>query len=945
MSGTVTTLSQAEITWINLAAGAVPMIDEQLDVEGIKRKMLDDARKTIDSKVGEIHVGEDFKVDTLSGFLKRKITMASIGEDPNEDFDTGHDTGKMTGMDGKNFALLVNAQSLIVEQVDTLRKARNPKTKKALFSDKEISEAIWAPLMRRKLIAENAIPDRYSEVATTFSGASAAYDTRLAAFTDGLSKFDKAIKALGVTKDVIDGAAALATGVTADLGALGVTKDPYEVATLIKGIQLALDSTTTVTSAILKENGQFNWKSMEAVCKDLQKTVPALINASEASSSWNDVNFGKMIAYSVGGAFSAPLIIKKIKDGKYIEILDDLGDMTLAACNAYTYEVKSTGGTDEGPGGSGKLQTNEFGSVLSGIIKTGSAALVELFKGEKPDAAAMLRIFQVAAKSTIDATSLIQFDHEKKALEGEAVEKDGTSKSKDNETKQPDSPNLALAYGVIEPEWQAMRDQAAGSTGFATPEKIMKEVQAHGSEALKKLHKDDPLVKSMGKYAELVDKQQKAIVDAGLATLDDEMAADDKNFRDLLARSESGDDEKEVEQIEQLVMQLKKDQVITDLALQLSSLPAQAVAAFLPQANIAVASIELIKNIRKAIEHFKAYFEWQENMRDARSAMSIQVEAMANRMNISGGKGRDELLSGLENAAKIVAGAMGCAGPFAPAGHVISATTTAVSTIRQLITKYATEAELKKAWALYKAALANPDDRKTIRAAIRKNPTLSKYVIAWGAEVDGNAVAKAAMQKCGLTADVLSNPSTNVSKVVSYLEALYPEDPVLLQAVDRPEDWYPGPVEFSASSLAAFAGAAETGTRPPLKTGICHGLIATFTRMEKLGVAAREATKTWQDAGTALAGLAPNDPARAQAEEDEHKALLALCGAGEAVLQGSQALLGALKTFKPTDQPGQPHTGFAAYVRMLVPTARQFVEKYKRESESWAAQAAEEDEA
>jgi hypothetical protein len=943
MSGTAPQPSQPEIDWINLAAGSVPTMDAALNADALKRKMLDDARKKIDSQVGEIHVGEDFKVETLSGFLKRKITMASIGENPNEEFDSEHDGGKATGMDGKSFALLMNAQSLIVGEVETLRTAKNPQTKKPLFSDKEISAAIWAPLMRRKLIPENAIPARYSEVATTFSGASAAYETRLAAYTDGLSKFDKAIQALGVTKDVIDGVAALATGVTADLGALGVTMDPYEVATIIKGVQLTLDSGATVTTAVLKENGEFNWTCMEAVCKDLQKTVPALINASQAAKSWDDVNFGKMIAYAVGGAFSAPLIIKKIKDGKYAEILDDLGDMTLAACNAYTYEVKSTGGTDKGPGGTGTLQTNEFGAVLSGIIKTGSASLVELLKDEKPDTAAMMRILQTAAKATIDATSLIEFDHAKSALEAEAADNDGTTKSTDNATVQPDSPDLALAYGVIEPEWQAMRDAAAGSTGFATPEKIMKEVQAHGSAALKKLHKDDPLIKTMAKFADLVDKQQKAIVDAGLATFDDEMAADDKKFRDLLARSESGDEEKEVEQIEQLVMELKKDQLITDLAFQLASLPAQAVAAFLPQANIAVASIALIKNIYKAIEHFKAYFEWQENVRDAHSAMSIQVEAMANRMNISGGKGRDEILSGLENAAKIVAGAVGCAGPFAPAGHVISATVAAVSTIRQLITKYATEAELKKAWKLYQAALDNPDDRKTIRAAIRKNPTLSKYVIAWGAEVEGNSVAKAAMQKCGLTADVLSNPSSNVSKVVTYLEALYPEDPVLLHAVDRPEDWYPGPVEFSAASLAAFVGAARTATKPPLAGGTCDALIAAFSRMERAGAAIKTATKTWQDESATLVNIPATDSKHAKAVVDEHRALLALSGAADEALQSSQAVLGALKTFKPVDQTRQPHKSFAVYTGMLVPTARQFVEKYKREAEAWAAQVSEDE--
>lgn len=939
MSDVQAQLTQPQIDWITNAAGAVAKIDDALDIEALKQSYLDTARKTIGSSVGEIVVGQNFKVETMSGFLKQRFTMSAIGEDPNEDFDTGHDTAKMTGMDGKNFALLMNAQAIIADEVETLRAAVNPKEKKALFSDKEIAEAVWAPLLRRKLIAENAIPDRYSEVAQTFSGASAAYETRLAAFTDDLSKFDKAIQVLGIAKDVIDGLAAVAQGVTADLGAFGVTKDPYEVMTIIKGLQLGLDTLTTVPAAVLKENGEFNWKSMEAVCKDLQKTIPGLINAGFAGESWNEINLGKAIAYAVGGAFSAPLIIKKIKDGQYAEILDDLADFTYAACNAYTYEVKSTGAKDEGPGGTGVLQYNEFGLAIKSIVNVGSAALVELLKEDEPDTATFMRILQKAGQGTVDALSLIRFDHEKASLEKEATKNDGTDKSTDDKTIAPKSPDLALAYGIIEPEWQAMRDLAAGSPGWGTPEKIMKAVQANGSAALKKLHKDDPLLKKMAKFAELVDKQQKAIQDAGLETFDAEMAADDKKFRDLLNRSESGDSEEDVQKIEELIMQLKKDQMITDMAFQLASLPAQAIAAFLPQANMAVAAIDLIKNLKKAYEHFKAYFDWRENVQDARSAMSIQVEAMANRMNISSSKGRDEVLGAIENATKIVAGAVGCAGPFAPAGHVISATVVAVSTMRQLITKYATEAELRKAWSLYKAALDNPDDRKTIRAAIRKNPTLAKYVIAYGAEIDGHPVAKAAMQKCGLTSDVLSNPGTNISKVVSYLEALYPDDPVLLRPVDRPEDWYPGAVEFSSASLAAFVGAAETGTKPGLKSGTALKLVATLSRMERTVAACKTARQDWIDAGTTLGNMAGDDPNRPETEEEEHSAVLALGTAAQTALQAARAMLGELKSFKPADDTNKPHQSFAAYQKMLVPTARQFVEKFKRDAESIAAQA------
>ncbi len=260
-------LSQPQIDWINKAAGAVPGMDASLAIETRKQELLDAAREKIDQSVGDIKVGENFKIDTLSGFLGRKITMASIGEDPNEEFDTGHDLKDVTGMKdpemGKVFAQLMHAQSIVATEVEKLRRAQDTATRKPLFSDKEISEAVWAPLMRRKLVPENAIPDRYSEVARTFSGASGEYETRLSAYTDGLSKYDEAMQRLGIAKDVIDGLAGAASAVTGDLGALGVTKNPYEVAMIIKGVQTTLSGVTTVSKAVLKEDGKLNKKNVE----------------------------------------------------------------------------------------------------------------------------------------------------------------------------------------------------------------------------------------------------------------------------------------------------------------------------------------------------------------------------------------------------------------------------------------------------------------------------------------------------------------------------------------------------------------------------------------------------------------------------------------------------------------------------------------------------------
>jgi len=69
-------------------------------------------------------------------------------------------------------------------------------------------------------------------------------------------------------------------------------------------------------------------------------------------------------------------------------------------------------------------------------------------------------------------------------------------------------------------------------------------------------------------------------------------------------------------------------------------------AAFPRGPSIAVSAIALVKTIRKVALHWQAYLEWQANTQHAKSAMSIEVAAMANRMNISRGERNDEIMAG-----------------------------------------------------------------------------------------------------------------------------------------------------------------------------------------------------------------------------------------------------------------------------------------------------------
>jgi len=81
--------------------------------------------------------------------------------------------------------------------------------------------------------------------------------------------------------------------------------------------------------------------------------------------------------------------------------------------------------------------------------------------------------------------------------------------------------------------------------------------------------------------------------------------------------------------------------------------------------------------------------------------------------------------------------------------------------------------------------------------------------MAYGA-LNGDPIAREGMRRCGLNKQTLANPDTNVSKVVTFLEAKYPDDPTLLRAVPRKDKWYPGPIEMTSTSFMRFYSAATS---------------------------------------------------------------------------------------------------------------------------------------
>lgn len=950
-------LDDKQVEWVTKTIGMVPTITAGADTQDRKQAMLDDAQKVIESKVGEISVGESFVVEIkkqgLEGFLQEKFnanyTMSSMGKDadPNKDYDSGHD--KVKSIDQKALKQLMEAHGIVAGEAKKLRDAFDDTSKRPLFSDKEIADAIWAPLMRRKIIPENAIPDRYSEVSRTFAGASGEYEERLAAYTESLSSWDKYAEKLGIGKDVINGLGTAATSTVQSLASAGVNMPVAEVTSILKLVQTGLTGTIDIANTVGKQKGK-KWDKETAlsVCKTAVGMVSATVTAGFSGGTPNDQAIGKAINAGLScGFFGGSFLVKVTKkpEADLEGAFGDLGDLVTQGLICSYNGFSSKGGKPEA-GDDYNLQ--ELGALIGGGIKAlakGGKVGTDLKKELAKDPVDQAAIAKLLAKGlggvmqeTMSASSSWRLMVNKSDLEKETNDDapDGV-KTDANEGNGKALEQYNFDVNVTEQQWADYQKDGAGAPGFLAGDKAISLLQAtNDPKALAKLYEKDPQLKKMG---DLIKKQQAQVAKDANENLEKVIAQEAKNFRDLLNRSETGDTEKDMEAIETLIMQIKKDQAIVALVEQLVKLPAQAVAAFLPQAGIAVTAVELIINIKKAIEHFIAFDEWNDNQNDAAAAMSVQVEAMANRAGISLEKGTEQVVAALENGAKLVAQAMSFSGPLAAGGHAATAAISAEQAIRQLIVKYYDMNELRKAWKIYRQALEKPEDRKLVREAIRKNPTLAKYVIAYGAEMDENPVARNAMQKCGLTAEVLDSPKTNVQKVVTYLEALYPEDPILLKRVDVPEKWFPGPIEFTSASVATFFAAAEKSAK--LKVGQGRTIVNLMSEGERARADLEAARKTWLAEGQSLAKAGSDgDPKALDAlRKKEQKALWLVQDELELVKSVTSRILGNLDSLAPVGSDGKPHKAMAFYVGQLMPMAVMLSGKYERDERALMGQA------
>jgi hypothetical protein len=261
------------------------------------------------------------------------------------------------------------------------------------------------------------------------------------------------------------------------------------------------------------------------------------------------------------------------------------------------------------------------------------------------------------------------------------------------------------------------------------------------------------------------------------------------------------DPSKNLSLIEKKIKEIEKRRAALKWAKSISSMGVAVAAKFFAPLAIAGSAINLAENLTECVIRVRDSLNFIESgidfSRDA-SAFTAPIANFIHNAEVQAIHFEIRATCDLINMIGAIVETAGYAsGPGAAIGVVVGktmqATATATSALEGVMYEIAKKVEARIGWSKYKEALLKPENRKLALIAMKKNPTLAKYAVAWGAIIEKDVLVEDFLGKTGLTVETLRDPKANVGLVVTYLEARMPEDNIVVGMESVAKDWAPAP--------------------------------------------------------------------------------------------------------------------------------------------------------
>ena len=842
-----------------------------------RRDVLDGVLRAVGAIEGRLAdaMGQ-YKLLTADGQTVQLLTGAG---DPDAEIDTRHDVRAGSAMVNPDAIKAIQPlYEVLIGQSAVLRDARaapdgTPADDGAgdpLFTEADIADEIWTPLVRAGVLPENLVQKRYSDVAKLFAGAQAEYGRRLAAFSEQAEAESSLADSLGLAADAMSSLGTIADGLAAGVlhatgaaeGTKKTIKDGIAVIAAVGsgGLTVAQSVVAGVDGPALLKAAIFGAKQAVGVA-DLAGATKAILGkaidaAVHAGSFVQSILKGEVqaasgsLADAVAGGLDA--LGQYYDDPAYAQLGGHLkGSIKTLAAAKKVQSLVATGGAD-------------LVDAVSDLVKQAGDLAVHAIKSNIENQARLaLETQQQAVTDELDA-KLREAQRSLEALTGACFAVSKLQDDVDAIVQSAQMQAVLQANTALAAKWRELlcaaakgvnpaplgREIEALLTGLQTKQAALEQLRLEVAagvakakeerEALEEGEEDeeededeedeegeddasDTVKEIMAQLAaaEAVSQPADALVagveaQARLQKVQADAAAFGIALRNdfTAAMNETDDGVRQarlaVSKLAPVIEGLKRDKAYLTLADTLVTVGVTVGKTMFEQIGPLGSFKACATSVYGAIGHMQELGRWEDSMRDSRNAgASALVAAEFNRAGLEARFRSADWINAAVKAVEAVGSALKVTGVAAPLGTALEGAAKVGGEGAKLVTKFYDAATLKKAWTDYQLAMQDPEDRKAVRQALRSNPTLAKYALAWAAVVAHDPLARDAMRQTGLSDAVLADKDTSATAVVEYLEAVYDTDPVVLKATPPREDWWPGAPALSSRNWVKFLKAAE----------------------------------------------------------------------------------------------------------------------------------------
>jgi hypothetical protein len=718
---------------------------EEVEEQALKEMLIDRATKALDPVKADIKKKLDMEVQAGGK------TMQTLDPKGQQEKAFGLHQDKLdNSLTDKQKVESYDAMGLIVEQKNELAKVtveRSQVNKKktdiekkrgALFTDKEIMDELYTPLVRELVLPEDQVPKKFSNTQQMIDGSNDPYIKECKTKGGKMKNYADLIKAAGTAAASVAGAVDVA-----------MFKDPTVIATIATGAAALLSAGVDGVSAIMAKD--FTTNNWSAITGSIAAALGGALSAGMTLSG-GDINLAK----TVQGAVTAGMVGGGSVIGRIVEWQKNGGDFPWGDLATDLSNVV-VGGLTAGIGGVGQQTTNnnrdqmtkvtEGLTALSGLVPALVKAGVTAQQQNIMDAIRAGQWAKVEAIFVTASGSLCKTAVTTIAVQSSTdIKESGLSTDDENLLKKELTNQTGKDSTAIDAETAA--DQAI----------LAVQAQIEQRDIAFKKDKQEKEVK------EIAAKLEKAR----------------KDFRDSLDRlgTDTPTDE-DFKSIAKLIEQIETDRAKWAALIAIGQAAASVAASFFGPLAAAGELVNFIANSRALYDRVMALRTWMDAHEDAITAVSPYATSIQNFVQNQGEQASHYAIQAAANAIKI---ASNIAKNFDPTGAAAAVTVsvTAAASLENLVYSVYKQAALRKAWDTTKKSLQQPENRKLALIARRMNPTLAKYTIAYGALIEKSPIAIAVMNEVGLDRETLSRAGDKIPDVKKYLQTKYADDNVVL---------------------------------------------------------------------------------------------------------------------------------------------------------------------